>query len=802
SSYSGSVFRTLSVIFPHLAIAPGDRHLYCASPTPGQVSEEPRTLVQRYLDTPLDQHRFPAQSFYSLLPADRIAFVREQLASEHGEINSDSVPVTYFLNMVLWGKFSASGFVVWMDTLRHMGLWPYLVPLTLFVLLMLLRTSLEGDSRPIRYRQSATFTLFILGLIAMAAQLALLFSYQSHVGFVFSRIALLNGLFMTGLALGAGGIGHRLTLGSRPGINLILVMVLVAAALGALPMLLPALARLDPTHQEGVYLLLSTLAGLLTGMGFPLGVRLAHPDGNDVLRTSGIIEAADHLGGALGGLLTGALLVPTLGIPMTFYLLAAVAVITLFPLLHAEYSPTNIPALRERGHRSFPLPTLSWGIAWGVLTLFIVVLLARGTAPGAIVHFNNATLAEVSSSKSFELRNQPMPHYLGTGAVVGGETATEPGGTTPAAAAQRYHPDATVSLATATVASNVRGYAGPINLLVAVDRQGILRGARYIQSVETPSYIENIDQWLNGLAGLDLSSVPLSLDGVDALSGATVTSQAALESINRAVSAGGDAAFQLSFAPTSASGSSKIITVKFIITALLLLLFFPIYHSGGNAVRLIYQGAVLVILGFWFNTLVTEIDLVNISVGHLPSWSSNPQRYLLLGFTLIITLLYGQAYCGYVCPFGAMQEFISRIGRFFRLRSYIIKKLDTRARYLKFLILALMLSLFWATDEPLWASFNPMQHLFAIDFSGWMVPIVLFSLAGALFYYRFWCRYFCPFGAFLALFNKVALAKAITPARDFKRCDLGVREEYDVDCIHCHRCISGKDCGQRTRENK
>ncbi|MCP4041821.1 MAG: hypothetical protein GY731_07660, partial [Gammaproteobacteria bacterium] len=47
SSYSGSVFRTLSVIFPHLAIAPGDRHLYCASPTPGQVSEEPRTLVQR-----------------------------------------------------------------------------------------------------------------------------------------------------------------------------------------------------------------------------------------------------------------------------------------------------------------------------------------------------------------------------------------------------------------------------------------------------------------------------------------------------------------------------------------------------------------------------------------------------------------------------------------------------------------------------------------------------------------------------------------------------------------------------------
>ena len=44
-------------------------------------------------------------------------------------------------------------------------------------------------------------------LAAMAVQLIILFSYQAHVGFMFERVALLNGLFMSGLALGPGGVG-------------------------------------------------------------------------------------------------------------------------------------------------------------------------------------------------------------------------------------------------------------------------------------------------------------------------------------------------------------------------------------------------------------------------------------------------------------------------------------------------------------------------------------------------------------------------------------------------------------------
>jgi polyferredoxin len=90
-----------------------------------------------------------------------------------------------------------------------------------------------------------------------------------------------------------------------------------------------------------------------------------------------------------------------------------------------------------------------------------------------------------------------------------------------------------------------------------------------------------------------------------------------------------------------------------------------------------------------------------------------------------------------------------------------------------------------------------MQHLFGGHFPPWMILITGLSLVGALVYYRFWCRYFCPFGAFLALGNKLALLKRLAPQRRFEHCDLGVRNEYDVDCLQCHLCLSARDFGVR-----
>ena len=775
--YAGSIYRTLTEVFPSIAIWPGDVQVFCASPAPGRLSEEPVELERRYLATALDEHRFPSTSFYSLMRAEEIAYVRDRIEAAEVEINRDERPVTYYLNMVLWGKLSASDFVGWLERLRGMRVWPYLLPAILLVLLWLMRAGLEGFRRAALQRQGAAFALAMLGLVAMAAQLSVLFGYQSHVGFMFERVALLNGVFMTGLALGAGA-GGWLSRQGRPAARLTLLMLLVAAGLLALPRALSGLGALVPAWQEPGYLVLALLVGLLTGAGFPLGVHLAHRDLGSVLGSGGIAQAADNLGGALGGLITGALMVPLLGVGATCRVLAALTLIALAPLVFARLAPESIPGLRPRGFRSFPWAGLSWTLAFAVLLVYGWHRLERGAEPGPRVRFEDSRLAEVSGAARFEPKNDPFPHYLGRSA-----DATE---------AQ------SVVLSTLAAAPEVKGFAGPINLLLAVDRAGRIAGVRYLESDETPSYIAGIEGWLAGLAGQDLAAGPLSLDRVDALSGATLSSRAALESINRGARRATEVAFGRPM-PAPAEATGPRLDAGLYASLALLLAFFPVYLTGSERARRALQLASLGVLGIWLNTPITEVDLVNLSLGQAASPIENPQRWLLLGFVAVSGLLFGQVWCGYLCPFGALQELVSRLGRRIGLRAYPDRRLEQRARYLKYLVLAWMLIAVWSSGEVLWASFDPMQHAFGGRLAGWMLLLAGAALLGSLFYVRFWCRYFCPLGALLSLTNKVAILERLAPRRRFEHCDLGVKDTFDLDCIRCGRCLTGSDTRLRQR---
>ncbi|HNT88474.1 MAG TPA: 4Fe-4S binding protein, partial [Candidatus Hydrogenedentes bacterium] len=55
-------------------------------------------------------------------------------------------------------------------------------------------------------------------------------------------------------------------------------------------------------------------------------------------------------------------------------------------------------------------------------------------------------------------------------------------------------------------------------------------------------------------------------------------------------------------------------------------------------------------------------------------------------------------------------------------------------------------------------------------------------------YRRFWCRNLCPAGAFLALLNRPRILRRLSPPTHPARCDLGVRNAEELDCIRCDRC--------------
>lgn len=768
-SFSASIYRTLESVFAEVSVAPGDTHRFCAATTPGRVTDNAAELARRYTSLPRDSRRFPEAGFVNLLPPGETAYLRERLNTVQGDINTDAHPVTYYLNMVLWGEFSASGFVSVLESIRAMGFMPYLLPAALFVLLLLMRTMIDGYQRGAFERTTATFVLVVFGVIAMATQMILLFSYQSAVGFIFERIALLNGLFMTGLAFGAA-IGQRLAGARKASLYLLVLSCILASALTALPHLLDLVATLSLGHRELAYLGLTTLAGMLIGSGFPLGVAATHGDHGQIVQSGGLTQAADNLGGALGGLATGALLVPLLGIERSCLVLALLACVTWLPLAMAAFIPRRPWTEPPRGRASLPWRSAGWALIYCVALVYAWQLLGQNDAAPR-VRFTEKQLSEVAGAGPFSEETAPLVYYVAQ---------------LPARAA----------LSTLAGAPEVDGYGGPINILVAVDREGHLIGARYIDSSETPSYINGIEDWLNGLVGIDLSTGTLDLKRVDGLTGATVTSGAALAAIDHSAVRVGDLAFGVDWA-RSDNDRSLAIDPGLLATIILLAAFFPVYLSGSERARTVYLVSTIGVLGLWLNTFITETDLVNISMGHVGSPSDNPQRWLLIGFVAISGLLFGQAWCGYVCPFGALQDLIGRLGRRFGLRTYVRRSFDRHMRMLKYGILALMLVAVWLTGNGHLASFDPMQHLFSPSFGGWMVSMALVVLIGSLFYVRLWCRYLCPLGAALALTNKLALLQRWAPSRRYEHCDLGVRGDFDLDCIRCNRCITGRDTGIR-----
>ena len=107
---------------------------------------------------------------------------------------------------------------------------------------------------------------------------------------------------------------------------LIAVQAAVIVYISLFPLILSGPIAASPLG----FLLLALLAGLLTGMAFPLAVALlpGHAD-----RVAGLLYGADLVGGCFGALLTSVLLVPILGIPQTCTAIALVGLAGLLALL-------------------------------------------------------------------------------------------------------------------------------------------------------------------------------------------------------------------------------------------------------------------------------------------------------------------------------------------------------------------------------------------------------------------------------------------------------------------------------------
>ena len=150
-------------------------------------------------------------------------------------------------------------------------------------------------------------------------------------------------------------------------------------------------------------------------------------------------------------------------------------------------------------------------------------------------------------------------------------------------------------------------------------------------------------------------------------------------------------------------------------------------------------------------------QVLDIAMLRLPSFPANATWYIMAVPALILPVFFGRLYCSYLCPFGAMTEFL---GRLFRSPLGVKPKWDRRLRRVKYGVLVALAVLFALTRNIGLLYVEPFADTFALAFLAEHGEVisrlawVLFILAVSLFVTRFFCRYFCPAGAAMAFLTR------------------------------------------------
>ena len=179
---------------------------------------------------------------------------------------------------------------------------------------------------------------------------------------------------------------------------------------------------------------------------------------------------------------------------------------------------------------------------------------------------------------------------------------------------------------------------------------------------------------------------------------------------------------------------------------------------------------------------------------------------LFIGVT-IATLLTGRVFCGWICPLGAVNEYVSAGTRKLGIKKIKLPPaVDKYLRYLKYVILLLIIYTTWKFGTLTFRDYDPWaawMHLSAgwSEF-GYGTAVLFATLFAGVFIERFWCRCLCPLGAFLAFISKFSLVKVyrdklkcINCGKCSVACPVGLTPDKDIiqgngECITCGKCYS------------
>ena len=184
--------------------------------------------------------------------------------------------------------------------------------------------------------------------------------------------------------------------------------------------------------------------------------------------------------------------------------------------------------------------------------------------------------------------------------------------------------------------------------------------------------------------------------------------------------------------------------------------------------------------------------------------------FYIFGILFLYGIIFGRFICGWLCPFGLVQDLLFKIKTPKLKKSYVTRALS----YLKYVILGLAIlfaslsigTIFCQYICPagiLEAAFgmipaepSTLLPMLSAGFA-WKFTLFISFVIISVFVYRAFCRFICPLGALYSLFNKFSFfgiklekPKCTNCGRCTAKCEMDIRHVGDRECISCGECIS------------
>ena len=197
--------------------------------------------------------------------------------------------------------------------------------------------------------------------------------------------------------------------------------------------------------------------------------------------------------------------------------------------------------------------------------------------------------------------------------------------------------------------------------------------------------------------------------------------------------------------------------------------------------------------------------------------------YYITGFLILLGVLLGRFICGFLCPFGWLQELLHKIPT----KKLSTKKLKplTYVKYAVLVVMVFLLPMLMKGDigigDPYFCKYLCPQGVLegAIPLSiansgiraalgslfNWKLGVLIAVVVLSVLFYRPFCKWICPLGAFYALLNRVSLFqmkvdkdKCISCGKCARACKMDVdvtKSPNHTECIRCGMCVKACPTG-------